>query len=555
MYTTANKIPAALILFVVFIFSCQNLEELNINPNGVDPANANPNLLITTVITSTGQTVVDLGFGDIAGVMQHTQKDGWSGSHNGYEWSNQDWSGYYGILRNTEELLKKSQEMGLEFHEGVALALKAYIFGLIADLWGDAPYSKALMGELGGENLKPVFDSQRDIYSGILASLETANTLLSKSQSDYKEINSTQDVLYNGNVAKWQKFANSLSLRYYMRISTKEPAIAKTGIEQIASDPDKYPVILDAADDAAFPYIGNSSGDSWPSNTAYDISETNYRRLKMCSTLVKKLQVLNDPRLAIWANKIQIPLVIDPAKPNDYDQIVDGKRVIAQNVADAYSTKYTTYSVPLNLDPEYVGMPPSWANLPQAYNLCPNLEQAPVNPHVSHLNSIYKKASDPLLKARIMSAAEVSFILSEAALKGWSVGGTAEQYYQAGIKASLDAWGLGSSYIKYIAGSGVTYDGTLAQIIGQKWIASWTAAAEAWFDYRRTGLPALTAGPISKRVVLPLRFYYGINELSFNPENAQNAVNNLITTTFTAPDGNNSPWSRTWVLQDTGKPW
>lgn len=552
MYTIKNKIPAALVLFVVFMISCQNLEEMNINPNGVDPAKAHPNLLISTVITYTGQTVVGLGFGDIAGVMQHTQKDGWSGGHNGYEWSNQDWSGYYGILRNTEELLKKSKEMGLEFHEGLALVIKAYNFGLIADLWGDAPYSKALLGELGGENLKPVFDSQKDIYIGILASLDSANTLLSKSQSDYKDINPAQDVLYNGNVAQWQKFANSLALRYYMRISAKEPAIAQAGIENIATHPDQYPLILDEMDDAGFAYIGNSSGDSWPSNTTYDISETNYRRIKMCSTLVEKLQALNDPRLAIWANKIQIPLVIDPTKPDNFDEIIDGKRVIAQNVADTYTA---TFGVQLNLDPEYVGLPPAWSIVPQSYNLCPNLEQAPLNPHASHLNDIYKKPAGPLLKARIMSAAEVCFILSEAALKGWNVDGTAADYYKAGIKASLNAWSLGNSYDSYIANPGVTYDGTLGQIIGQKWIASWTAAAESWFDYRRTGLPALTAGIAARRTVLPLRFYYGVNELSFNPVNAQNATNKLETTPYTAPDGNNSPWSKTWLLQGTGKPW
>ena len=93
---------------------------MNINPNGVDPANAHPNLLIATVITYTGQNVVELGFGDIAGVMQHTQKDGWSGSHDAYEWSDQDWSGYYSILRNTEELIKKSKEMNLDFRKALA---------------------------------------------------------------------------------------------------------------------------------------------------------------------------------------------------------------------------------------------------------------------------------------------------------------------------------------------------------------------------------------------------------------------------------------------------
>lgn len=51
MYTIKNKISFALVLFVVFVTSCQNLEEININYNGVDPAKADPNLLISTVIT------------------------------------------------------------------------------------------------------------------------------------------------------------------------------------------------------------------------------------------------------------------------------------------------------------------------------------------------------------------------------------------------------------------------------------------------------------------------------------------------------------------------
>jgi len=560
MYTIKNKISAALLLFVVFMFSCKDLEEMNINPNGVDPANAHPNLLMATLITTSGQGVVDLGFGDIAGVMQHTQKDGWGSGHDSYDWTSQDWSGYYGILRNAEEMLKKSKALDLDFQKGVATIIKAYIFGFIADLWGDAPYSKSLLGEQGGANLKPVFDTQKEIYLGILASLDTANTLLSKNQTDYKEINSTQDVLFKGNVAQWRKFANSLALRYYMRISEKEPVIAKGGIEKIAGQPDKYPLILDATDDANFPYIGNSSGDSWPCNTKYDISETNYRRLKMCSTLVEKLQSLSDPRLGVWAAKVKTPIVVDPAKANNFDQIVDGKRVIAQNVADAYSTKYTSTPlpvtvVPIDQDPEYVGMPPAWANLPQAYNLCPDLSQAPYNPHCSHLNEIYKETAGTHLKARMLSAAEVRFTLAEAALKGWSVGGTAADHYKAGVKASLDAWGLTSSYSVYIAKTGVVFNNSLAQIIEQKWIASWTTAAEAWFDYRRTGLPNLKAGKVVKKPVLPLRFYYGGNELLYNPDNIATAIDKLETTSYTAPDGKNSAWSKTWLQQGTNKPW
>ena len=141
------------------------------------------------------------------------------------------------------------------------------------------------------------------------------------------------------------------------------------------------------------------------------------------------------------------------------------------------------------------------------------------------------------------------------ALKGWLAGGTATDHYKAGVKASLDAWGLTSSYDTYISKTGVVYNGTLAQIMEQKWIASWTAAAEAWFDWRRTGLPNLLPGKVVKRNALPVRFYYGINELSYNPVNGASAVDKLEVTTFTAPDGKNSPWSKTWVLQGTNKPW
>lgn len=98
--------------------------------------------------------------------------------------------------------------------------MKAYNFGMITDLWGDAPFSESLQGESG--NLKPLYDSQKDIYLGILDYLETANTLLSKEQSEYDEINPTQDLIYAGSVAKWRKFANSLALRYYMRISARK---------------------------------------------------------------------------------------------------------------------------------------------------------------------------------------------------------------------------------------------------------------------------------------------------------------------------------------------
>ncbi|MDB4583156.1 SusD/RagB family nutrient-binding outer membrane lipoprotein [Draconibacterium sp.] len=545
-----NSFIIAITLLFTLVISCKDLDELNINPNGVDPENADLNLLMPTIITGVGETVVSLGFGDIAGVMQHTQKDGWSGGHNDYDWDNTSggWGGLYGILRNNDEYYKKAVEGEYDFHKGVALIMKAYTFGLIADLWGDAPYKEALLAEEGPEYFKPVFDPQKDIYMGILASLDTANMLLSGSSTSYENIVSSQDVLYKGDVSKWRKFANSLALRYYMRLSEKEPGIAQQGISKIATDPDNYPVITAASDDANVGYIGLSPDDSWPSNIAFNPDPSgNYMRTKLCATLVDVLQDLDDPRLGVWANKIETPLELVDGE--GIDQIVDGRRQISQDIVDQYEQSWT---LGVDYDPEYVGIPPSVFAAPQ-YNLNPNLDQGVFNPHASQLNDIYKETAGDLLLMRLMSAAEVHLILAEAAIYGWGPG-TPEGHYAAGIKQSFNAWGVGDEFDAYIGGA--PYSG-LESIIEQKWIASWTAATEAWFDYRRTGLPDLQTGESSKRQALPLRLYYNFDgEISKNTTNAEAAIAKLQPTEFKGnDDSNNSAWSKMWLLQGTGKPY
>ena len=318
------------LLLAGLVFSCKDLSELNENPNGVGPESVNPNLIMPTVLTEAGKRYVNLGYQDIAGVVQHTQKDAWSSGHNDYDWNNQSWNDYYDILRTNDLLYNRAVELNYEFHQGVALVMKSFMFGLITDLWGDAPYTNALKGETGGtENILPAFDSQDKIYAGIIADLEKANTLLSKAKADYPGIVESVDVYYGGDPAKWRKMANSLLLRYYMRISSKQPDIAKAGIEKIAGNAAMYPIITTNSDDATMSFPGNTEADAWPANTVIDASGSNYRRIKMASTLVDRLQALKDPRLGIWANKVEIPLVVDATQPAGTDKIVDGKRILS----------------------------------------------------------------------------------------------------------------------------------------------------------------------------------------------------------------------------------
>lgn len=550
MYNIKYRIIIISTMLLTFGVACHDLDELNINPNGVDPATADLNLLMATIETGIGQQIVSLGFGDIAGVMQHTQKDGWSSGHNDYDWNNQggNWSSYYGILRNNDEFYQKAADGEYTFHQGVALVMRSYAFGLIADLWGDAPYSEALLAEEGPDYFKPAYEGQKEIYMGIFADLESANTLLSQDPGSYENVNSSQDLIYGGDASKWRKFANSLALRYYMRLSAKEPATAQEGISKITSEPAKYPLITDAADDANISYIGNSPSDSWPSNTVFDTSPSgSYMRIKLCGTFVNVLKGLNDPRLGVWANQIGTPLVL--VSGTGVDVIINGQRNVSQDIVDDYEA---SWGVGVDYDPAYVGIPPSVFAASQ-YNLNPNLDQGVFNPHASQLNDIYKDASGDLLLMRIMSAAEVHFILSEAALNGWG-SGTAEGHYNAGVQQSMNAWGVGGDFNDYIAGA--PYAG-LESIIQQKWISSWTAAAESWFDYRRTGLPNLQAGESAQREKLPLRFYYNFdNEIALNEESAAVAIGKLEPTAYKGSDvSNNSAWSKTWLLIGTGLPY
>lgn len=547
MKAISHKILLWAAATVFILTACESLTDKNINPNGVSPQEAHPNLILPTILTEAAKNVVNLGFGNIAGVVQHTQKNGWGGGHNNYDWSNQSWSGQYAILRNNKFLNERSEELGLEFHQGVSMTMKAFVFGMITDLWGDAPYSKALNGDQGGnENLLPQYDSQQAIYAGITSDLEAANILLSKPQTDYTEVVPAADVIYGGDAGKWQKLANSLMLRYYMRISEKDPATAQAGIEKIINDPGTYPLITSNEDNAMMEYVGNSSSDAWPSNAVFDASESNYTRIQMCVTLIEALQRLQDPRITVWAEKVQIPLVVEDSLAPGTDAVIDGVRYIHPAEIPA--------GVPFDTNPDYVGLPAGIGGIPAAYNLNPVPTQGGPNPHVSQISEMYKGAAGGLLQSRVFAASETHFILAEAALKGWNVGGSAQTYYETAVTLSLESWELGDAAGDYLLGP-AAYDGSLEQLMEQKWISNWTTATEAWYDYRRTGLPALQAGQLVKREAIPLRFYYMQDELNINADNANSAVNLLEETAYSQGDGKNSAWSKSWLLQGTGKPY
>jgi hypothetical protein len=551
-----------LVLIMVIFASCKDLTELNVNPNGADPQAVNPNLMVPTVIAATAVPYLDMGYqGDVAGVMQYVQKSGWGGGLNNFDWiSERSWGGSYNTLRDLKQLYARSDAEGMEFHKGMALVLRAFNFAYITDGWGDAPYTAALNAPAGSQaDLFPVFDSQEVIYKGIIDDLKKANTLLSKSAEAYAGIKASADILYAGTPSKWRKMANSLMLRYYLRVSAKLPAYSKAGIEEILAAPNTYPIFTSNDDDATMNYVGSSAGDSWPATVSFDTpKQSNFSRIQMGAGLRDALLDLKDPRISVWFNKVKVPIKISTKYAPANDTKVDGIRYLLPSyvtsqgyvVYDKSTWQAASAAGKTIIDTlDYVGIPTAVVGYePYNYNLNPTPSQGGYNDHVSAVADKYKEAKGGLLKARLISYAEVCFILAEAAQKGYSVG-TARTWYEKGVQASLDTWGVGSSYSTYIAGSGVAYTGTLQQIMTQKWIANWTVAFESWCDWRRTNLPALKIGAKGRRDSMPLRYRYDADDKNRNNANYSAATAKLVETTFTAQDGKDSSWSKMWLLQ------
>ena len=349
-----------------------------------------------------------------------------------------------------------------------------------------------------------------------------------------------------------------------MRLSSKLPDYAKAGIEGIISDLATYPIFTSNDDDATMAYVGASSSDSWPANTKndFDATNSNFSRIQMCAGLRDVLLDYKDPRIAVWFNKVKIQIKVSTTYPEN-DIIVNGVRYLRPEFLT--SGNYVVYNKntwPANIAAgkilvdtlEYVGIPTACQTGENVYNLNPNTSQGGYNDHVSALADKYKSATGPMLKARLISYTEICFILAESAKKGWNVG-SQQTWYEKGVKASLELWGVGTSYNTYIAKPGVAYDASLNQIMIQKWIANWNMAVESWCDWRRTGLPDFVFGPLGKRAEMPIRFRYDAAEKSRNATNCSSAISKLVQTPFTSQDGNDSSWSKMWLLQGSTIPY
>jgi len=515
--------------------ACEDLTDINENHNAVEPDKSDPNILLTTVITETATDYLLTGYDKFAGVMQHCQKDGWSGAFNDFDWDADSWSDYYGILRTNQLMINNSAKNDefYAFHHAAGMIMKSYVFGMITDLWGDCPYTQALQGN--GEYMTPVFDSQEIVYKGIIENLKQAISLMKESNA----IDANSDPLYHGVPEMWKRFGNSLLLRYYMRLSNKLPDYAKHGFAEVVNANMFFSSI---DDDAAISFPGNNMEDSWPFNLVYDDSQgSNYRRIKACRTLVENQREYSDPRIHVWFNRVETPTVLSDTvtvQGGEYD--INGQKT-------RFFHPDSVSSLAVNDNPDYVGIPQN-LKLPEVYNMNTN-PQNQINPYVSYLNDQFREPKGEFLKARLMTYSEVCFLLAEAADKGW-ISGNVEDYYNDAVTASIEMWGAGGA-LAYLQQDGVkwgtgNWDEPLEQLINQKWISSFTYEQESWLDYLRTGYPKLVVGFNAKQKHIPYRYMYGDDESGYNTINYNDAIQRLEQTSYSSGQDDN-PWSMPWL--------
>lgn len=577
----AIGLVAALVLMTT---SCQDLSEINKSPNQLGANEINIKYVLTSVLSGSARDYLYEyaypGGWTVSEAMQYLQRDYIDfQSPNTFVWGPKGFSTPYSRIKNSQYIvdnagLEKS-ENNQKFYTGVGQIMRSFWYGYLSSIHGDLPYSESMKAEEG--NFTPVYDSQKDIFKGILNDLKSANDLLAQVSS--VDGASTSDILFKGDVMKWRKFANSLRLRYLLRLSEKTSDMSAVGVDvkgefnAIVSNSSANPIFTSNGDNAAISYIGTAAANSWYGGPLAYTNRSEFYRRKPCATFVNAMIDGGDPRLTTFIRPVDAQLKISDATPA-YSKLPNGQ--IIRNIPTS-----TPGIGELNTK-RYVGLPPALQD-PNLYNLATSVDfnaikalnstiytDLAANPGVSYLADMYAQNANPLVKSVWMSYSELCFILAEGRLRDWITSGDAVDYYKAGVVASMRQYDIADGSIKvYDPGtdaliawdenaflnnlsgnfSGADANGKLTQLMTQKWLACFMTP-EFWFDWRRTGVPDLGENLIlaSNGKKIPVRIIYPDDEKNLNSDNVTDAISRL-------QPGEDSHWSKMWLLQGTNKPW
>ncbi len=436
-----------------------NLTSINHDPNNptdVPPPSILPNALQAMVNGTTGNTWWGIKMGAVwaqqISEVQYRDEDKYitrPGIQDG-----QVWGQYSGPLEDFQKIIDKGTASKTPNWDAVGRILKSYDMALLTEAMGDIPYSEALKG---GDALTPKYDKQADVYKGLFADLQKASAEIAPSGVGFP----SGDILFDGDMVKWKRFANSLMLRYALHLSKADPttgaAMAKAAMAG--------GVMQSNDDNAELMYLSGSPNQNPIFNDAKTRDDYGLGK-----AFVDSMTVLNDPRLPIFAQ---------PAKS----------------------------------DGAYRGLPPGL-----------NDGEGPPIATISRIGALWRSngaAPMPLQQyAEVLflqaEAAQRGWISGDpAALYTAGIRASMEGY---GISDADIAKYLAQPGVPYNAARG------LHQIGLQKWFSLFMNGIEAYTEIRRTGEPSIVPGLHAVLKTIPSRIPYADNEQTLNKANVDAAV-------------------------------
>ncbi|MCL2726859.1 MAG: SusD/RagB family nutrient-binding outer membrane lipoprotein [Bacteroidales bacterium] len=494
-----HKSVCSLLFALMLLTACTgNFEEINTSPNAYEPNKVDPKFVLSLVLTRSKLFVNDYQNIQLLVIDNYSQfyaNDLGFAVYNSYNQVDQSisslWSTHtYGWLNALNTIIRQYEDAPEHVNViQMARIWKSWLVLRATDAWGDIPYFQACDGS--GE--LPPYDRQQDIYDDLFKTLADAASKFDPTKNNPL----TLDMVYDGNLDNWRRFANSLRLRMAMRISFVDPARAKTEAESAIAGG----LISNATQKASVRCDNNGVNSQSP--YFYTFSGGGYG---MSLTMENILTGLGGQPWTSSDFVTEHPDIVDPRGPIMFNPC---------NLAAAGN-------------PDFVGR---WAGSR------PGLISASGN---QTTQSVARQGryvwTDPTRRFNILKYSEICFLLAEAKLRfpSWSTGaGTAESWYVAGIMDNMAEWGVASAVVDaYLASNSPNVNGTtvpysnvsgannaeLDKIITQKWLAMFPDCGwEAWADHRR----------LQKPKFIP---YEGVNSLWFPGayDNTQDVPQNYV---------------------------
>ena len=527
----------------LFFASCSDEYMENMNTDPSKAATIDPNAQLTTAQL---QTYGDLSMMEIYRNYHYAFTQQLMGCWNTTNYGGRHtldnnemsriWTSFYTqSLKNIIDAQYRTAEDAEKVNINSVLRIyRVYLMSIITDTYGDAPFSEAGLGFLEGK-FNPKYDKQEDIYNAFFLELEDAVNKIDPTKDKV-----TGDLIYAGDVTKWQQLANSLRLRFAMRISNVNPTKAQTEFENALAA--NGGVITDASSDALIKYMtiafsfGQEAYSDYRGNSLSQLlfgNDPANNPSYLCSTFFNQLYNSGDPR-TFKISRCYYDGLMSATSP---DNRVDITQEMIEKGIDFSPRDPGAYS---------------WEPWPTGYDSDICAELAVNNPSVTATmaREVEPKLANNFLKSDnpgvVMTSAEVKFLMAEATVKKWNVGSvSAEDLYKQGVRAAMDFltdnYGCTATidaefdaFIQDKGAFGHTDNQKLEAINTQAWILHFTNPAECWANVRRSGYPKLKSPAeygfgqyLTGGTEIPVRLCYPVLESSYNKKSYNEAIERM----------------------------